>query len=194
MNNRQARAQAAALLSEPFIQKHFGFLFEWPVLLVQFVLVLGFLGYEILKTIPKVEEYNLIVNQQKRELLDRIDVRERSYRGSVGSEEDPEDFYLRGQSHLTEILASYQGGSARTATGQLIKPSENELTHILLEQYFNGQIISWALLIAAVYAYTLGHLIFHKYLCDKLLVWDAVQGDSEGDRLKRKSRRMMLLN
>lgn len=49
-------------MSEPFVQKHFGFLFEWPVLLVQFVLALAFLGYEIAATIPRVEEYNLIVN------------------------------------------------------------------------------------------------------------------------------------
>lgn len=125
-------------MSEPFVQKHFGFLFEWPVLLVQFLLAISFLGYEIVQTIPKVEEYNLIVNQQKRDLLDRIDIKERSYRGSRGSEDDLEDFYLRGQSHLTEILTSYQGGSARTPGGKSISPTETELTHILLEQYFNG--------------------------------------------------------
>ena len=63
INNRQARAQAAALMSEPFVQKHFGFLFEWPVLVVQFLLAIAFLGYEIVQTIPRVDEYNLIVNQ-----------------------------------------------------------------------------------------------------------------------------------
>lgn len=62
-NNRQARAQAAALVSEPFAQKHFGFLFEWPLLLVQFLLSLAFLSYEIGQTLPKVEEYHLIVAQ-----------------------------------------------------------------------------------------------------------------------------------
>lgn len=107
---------------------------------------------------------------------------------------DAEDFYMRGQDHLTEILAGYQGGTARTPSGQKLNPSESELTHILLEQYFNSQIFSWALLTCAVYAYTLGHVIFHKFLCDKLLVWDAVEGDTENDRVKRKSRRMMLLN
>ena len=63
-----------------------------------------------------------------------------------------------------------------------------------MEQYFNGQIFSWGLLVSAVCVYTLGHLIFHKYLCDKFLVWNAVVGETENDRLKRKSRRMMLLN
>jgi hypothetical protein len=62
-NNRQARAQAAAIITEPFVQKHFGFLLEWPVLLVQFAIAIAFLGYETLLTIPKVDEYNLIVNQ-----------------------------------------------------------------------------------------------------------------------------------
>lgn len=45
---------------------------------------------------------------------------------------------MRSQSHLTEILASYQGGTARTSSGQKIAATEYELTHILLEQYFNG--------------------------------------------------------
>jgi len=110
------------------------------------------------------------------------------------NDDDVDDYYMRGQSHLTEILASYQGGSARTASGKIITPSENELTHILLEQYFNGQIFSWGLLVSFTYAYTIGHIIFHKFLCDKLLVWDEIQGDTETVRVKRKSRRMMLLN
>jgi hypothetical protein len=93
MNNRQARAQAAALVSEPFVQKHFGFLFEWSFLFAQLAFVIGWLGYEIFDTIPKVEEYNLIISQQKRELLDRIDVKDKSFGQAM--DHDAEDFYLR---------------------------------------------------------------------------------------------------
>jgi len=53
---------------------------------------------------------------------------------------------------------------------------------------------SWGLLLSALLVYTLGQMIFHRLLCQKLLVWDEVDGDTENDRLKRKNRRMMLLN
>jgi hypothetical protein len=55
--------------------------------------VIGWLGYEIFETIPKVEEYNLIISQQKRELLDRIDVKDKSF--GQTTDHDAEDSYMR---------------------------------------------------------------------------------------------------
>lgn len=95
------------------------------------MLALGWLFYDMIDTIPKIEEYNLIINQQKRELLDRIDFKENSI-GQVADNE-ADEFYLRSQSYLTEILSSYQGGTARTSSGEKISVTEYELTHVLLE-------------------------------------------------------------
>ena len=68
------------------------------------------------------------------------------------------------------------------------------MTHVLIEQYFNSQIFSWGLLISAVYTYMICNFAFFKFINENLLVWDKVEGDTEGDQIKRKNQRMILLN
>lgn len=72
-NNRPGRVQPA-LIQEPFIQKSFGFLFEWPVLLIEFALSLTWFFYELYLTIPKIDAYKLVVHQARREMLDRVEI------------------------------------------------------------------------------------------------------------------------
>lgn len=49
-------------------------------------------------------------------------------------------------------------------------------------------------MISILYAYSLSNLMFFKFVNEKLLVWDPVEGETENDRIKRKNQRMMVLN
>ena len=70
----------------------------------------------------------------------------------------------------------------------------NETDNVLLEQYFNPKIFTWQLLISCFLLVTVGMFMFYRFILDRVLVWDKISGERDADKIKRKKRRMVLIN
>ena len=63
-----------------------------------------------------------------------------------------------------------------------------------MEQYFNGKIFTWTLILSFLLLASVIMYCGFRYLIEWVLIWDKVSGEREADKIKRKKRRMILIN
>ena len=61
------------MATEPFLQKYFSCWFEWSTLLAIAGSILTWFMVELAKVQPAIREYYLVIQQQKLELLEKLD-------------------------------------------------------------------------------------------------------------------------
>ena len=176
-----------ALANEPLQQKYLSWLFERRVIM----LLLGFLAtwfsYEVRKIMPQVREYNLVVHQQKLDMLDRLNL-----------DQLVDDYLAAEKLYVNDETQTRLKERVDALSENLLSPSQdysmlgkpNEMDHMILEQYFNGRIFTWSLMFTT---FLLLHVViyaFFNWAVDYALIWDAIEGYNASDRVRRKSRNM----
>ena len=136
-----------------------------------------------------MREYYLVVHQQKLDMLDRLNLDR-----LVDDYFEAEQLMLKGEADSDKV--KQLKGRVDAVADSILSTSQdfsmlgkpNEMDHMILEQFYNGRIFTWSLLLAFLLLIHVAVYAFFNLLVDLALKWDPITGERSADKVRRKSR------